>query len=364
MIIDEIGLKDYSYKIHIFKDKFNANFKKTVSSFNLPPVALVVTNPVVKKLYINVLKKSLESCGKKVEVVCVPDSERAKSITWFEKVIKEAVEIDKFGNVFFVAFGGGVIGDLVGFASSVYKRGTPYIQVPTTFLSYIDSALGGKTAIDFPFAKNIVGSFWHPLAVIEYMGFLESISAHLLEDSMSEVIKYGVIKDKDLFYEVKEKKDSIYRKDPRILQEIIKRCVHIKCEVVSRDEKEKILLRTILNFGHTIGHALEGAGRFQRYTHGKAVATGMVCASLIGYYMGLCKYSVVREVQDTLKLYNLPCRINKKIPLNFIMKALSKDKKFKHGAVRMVLPLRIGKVKVVDNISATLIKKAIQKIRI
>ncbi|RLC33488.1 MAG: 3-dehydroquinate synthase, partial [Candidatus Nealsonbacteria bacterium] len=252
--------------------------------------------------------------------------------------------------------GGGTIGDLGGFAASIYKRGIPYIQIPTTLLAQIDSSIGGKTAIDLNIAKNILGSFYQPKAVFIDPIFLKTLPLPEIKQGLAEIIKYGVIKNKDFFFFLKKNYKKILKLDKACILKIINICAGMKAQIVSQDEKEKKGLRTILNFGHTLAHALESSLRYKKLSHGEAVSLGMLYAAQLSYHLGKCNKKCLEEILQMIKLFGLPYRISFD-PLS-LYKSLCYDKKFISGKIRMVLVKEIGRVKVVENINPNSVKKA------
>ncbi len=354
----KVNLKEAPYSIYIVKDNFTHHFQKIISCLDLPSRALIVTNKKIATLYLKKILSVLEKT-KKTQVFFVPDSERAKSFSYFLRLINRAVNFDKLGNLFFVALGGGVIGDLTGFCASVYRRGVSYIQIPTTLLAQVDSSIGGKTAIDLESAKNMVGSFYQPKAVISYLGFLKSLSTREIINGGAEIAKYGVIKNRDLFYYLKDNLKEFLRLKREVLFKIIYECVSIKKRIIELDEKEERGIRTILNFGHTLGHAIESATFYKKYSHGQAISIGMVLATQIALKMKMCKREVYEEIKGVLEEMGLPV-VLRGISFSTLIHSLLKDKKFKKGKIRMVLPQEIGKAKVIENIDLDLIKEVIK----
>jgi len=354
----KVNLKESPYSVYLLKENFSQNFKKIISKLDLPSRVLVVTNKKIASLFLNKVLDPLR--GRKIKVFFVPDSEKAKSFYYFIKLTQEAVNFDRLGDLFFTALGGGVIGDLVGFSASVYRRGVPYIQIPTTLLAQVDSSIGGKTGIDLESAKNMVGSFYQPKAVISYLGFLETLSMKEIINGGAEIVKYGVIKSKELFYYLRDNLERFLKLNRKVLFKIIYECINIKKKIIELDEKETKGIRTILNFGHTIGHAIESATFYKKYSHGEAISIGMVLATQIALKMGICKEKVYWEVKTILEKMGLPTKI-KKIPPSLLIQSLLKDKKFKRGRIRMVLPLKIGKAKVFEDVDLSLIKEVIQR---
>lgn len=320
--------------------------------------AIIITNAYLKKKFGARLTHSLKKKSFSSKFYLVPDSERAKSIKHCLNLIDTISQYDKGKQVFFIALGGGVIGDLTGFIASIYKRGTAYVQIPTTLLAQIDSSIGGKTAIDLKVAKNLVGAFYQPKIVIVDTALLKTLPKRQLKSGMAEVIKYSIIKDKILFSFLKNNAAKIMKLDKKDLAYIEERCIRIKATVVAKDERERKGIRTILNFGHTVGHALESAAGYRRYSHGEAIAIGMVCASQLAHHLGLLSDSDRSAIEGLIQLFDLPKRI-KTTPIKRILNALARDKKFIHAKNRFVLPTKIGSVIVKKNIPQDLIKQVI-----
>jgi 3-dehydroquinate synthase len=359
MKIIPLNLKERSYPIYI-EDKIIYKTGAFIKKLRIGKDAVIITNSNLQKRFGKIIKNSLKGYGISYKFCVVPDSEKAKSFSCCLGLIDKISKYDSQKQIFLIALGGGVIGDLVGFVASIYKRGISYIQIPTTLLAQIDSSIGGKTAIDLPVAKNLVGAFYQPQAVIIDPCLLKSLPKKQLRSGMAEVIKYAIIKDKFLFSLLKNNHKKIISLDKKFIGFIEKRCIAIKVKIVQQDEKEKKAIRTILNFGHTIGHAIESAGRYLKYSHGQAIGIGMVCAAEIAFNLKLLTKNDLHKIIQLIKLYKLPTKI-KGIKLNKIMACLVKDKKFIQGKNRFVLPLAIGRVRVVKNIPENIIRKAILK---
>ncbi|MCX5693551.1 MAG: 3-dehydroquinate synthase, partial [Candidatus Omnitrophica bacterium] len=279
-----LGKRTYSIIIGygIFK-QLGSYLKK----INIGTDAFIITNSFLKRKYGRRLAQILTKSGFDCHFKLVADSERSKSIETASSVIKELAKFDQKRKVFVIAFGGGVIGDLAGFVASVYKRGISYVQIPTTLLAQVDSAIGGKTAVDLDLGKNLVGAFYQPKLVFSDVGFLKSLDTIQMRCGMAEVIKYAIIKDQKFFNFLENKYRQVKKQDPVVLQKIVYACSRIKAGIVARDEKETLGLRSILNFGHTIGHAIEAAGGYKGYSHGQAVGLGMLAAVDLSHKLGL-----------------------------------------------------------------------------
>lgn len=322
--------------------------------------AYVITNPLVKNRYGRILEKALKGSGFSVRFKVVADTEKSKSLEMAQKIISDLALYDKQKRVFIIALGGGVVGDLGGFVAAVYKRGVPYIQVPTTLLAQVDSAVGGKTAVDLPQGKNLVGAFYQPRLVLSDVSVLSTLSARQVRAGLAEVIKYGIIKDPRLFRYLEEKQRDIFSFKPSALEYIIFRSASIKADIVSRDEREEKGLRTVLNFGHTAGHAIEAASDYRIYNHGEAIAIGMLVASDISRRIGFTSAAALARIERLINAVGLPVKI-KKVSLSKIINAHYRDKKFIGSKNRLVLIKDIGKAEIAEGVGLGTIKSAIKR---
>jgi len=355
----KLNLKSRSYPV-IIEEGIITKAGCLLKKLNLGKDTIIITNSLLKKKFGSKVKNSLIKHGFSAKFFIVPDSEKAKSIRYCLNLIDKISKYDKKKQVVVIALGGGVIGDLAGFIASIYKRGVPYIQIPTTLLAQIDSSIGGKTAIDLRVAKNLVGAFYQPKLVIVDPSLLKGLPQRQLKSGLAEVIKYSIIKDRSLFYFLRNNQKKISSLNKKAIELIEKKCITIKAGVVEKDEREKKGIRTILNFGHTIGHALESAAGYSVYSHGEAISIGMVCAAEIACSLKLLSKNDLIKIINLIKLYKLPTRI-KKIPLSKIMDSLSRDKKFIKAKNRFVLPKTIGRVVVKKNIPENIIRQTILK---
>ncbi len=359
----KVNLSENSYSIFIGRFLINelCNSLKRLKLGNLP---VIITNPRINALIGSNLRGAIVKSGfKSVKTCIIPDSEKSKSLDTATRVIKFLVKTENFKNPFIIALGGGVVGDLAGFVASVYKRGLPYINIPTTLLSQVDSSIGGKVAIDIREGKNLIVSFYQPKFVLLDLSFLKSLPTRHIKSGIGEVIKYGVICDRGLFEYLERNYAGILKLKPDDIERIIYKSVLIKSRIVEEDEKEKKGLRTILNFGHTIGHALEAATDYSGpYSHGEAVSFGMVCAADISERLGFCSSELKVRLESLLSVFGLPTAI-KKVNINKLMKSIILDKKFIHGKTRFVLPVKIGEVKVVEDVPLRMIEGVIKERR-
>lgn len=334
-----VSLGERSYEIHIGKGIID-KLISFVRSRKYTSTA-IVTNDTLKAIYkdtLERLKKELNST-----IIVIPDGEEYKDILWFYNLHTRLLEKRFDRNSCLIAFGGGVVGDLTGFVASTYMRGIDYIQVPTTLLAQVDSSVGGKTAVNHPLGKNMIGTFYQPVSVLIDTDFLKTLPEREFRAGMAEVIKYGVIWDEGLFEFLNKKSGEINSLEPEGLKRIISRSCQIKAEVVSRDEREGGL-RAILNFGHTIGHAIETVTGYRRFLHGEAVAMGMYGESLLAARRGLIDQTTVERIKRLIGLYGLNPSIPSDLNREGLLTSMLLDKKAKAGKISMILPERIGRV--------------------
>jgi 3-dehydroquinate synthase len=336
-----LGERDYDIEIGTSLDQIGGRLQ----GLGFGQKIAFITNPTVKKLYGQRIVDSLKAAGFLVLSIEIPDGEQYKTLDW-ANAIYSALLINSFDRKSaLVALGGGVIGDLTGFAAATFMRGVPFVQVPTTLLAMVDSSVGGKTGVNHAMGKNMIGAFYQPKKVLMDLDVLKSLPQEEFLAGMAEVIKYGVIWDASFFEYLDRKREKILALDPEVLSHIIQRSCEIKAEVVSKDERERGL-RAILNFGHTVGHAIETA---ENYTmrHGEAVAIGMVYASKLAHNTGLCDASVPERVEKLIKSYGLPTNLvalSRKPSVTELIDTMRIDKKAEGGKVRFVLPKKIGEV--------------------
>lgn len=353
----KVDLKERSYNI-VVGYGISSLLGRQIRALKVGTDAFIITNSLVKNKYGKVLAHALKASGISSRFKVIPDSEKSKSAETASAVIKDLAVFDKGRKIFVIAFGGGVVGDLSGFVASIYKRGIPYIQIPTTLLAQVDSAIGGKTALDLSTGKNLVGAFYQPRLVFSDIKFLQTLSRRQLKSGLAEVVKYGIIKDSDLFSFLEKKHKDILTMKQLLFEYIIERCSKIKAEIVSKDEREEKGLRTILNFGHTIGHAIETASKFESYNHGEAIAMGMLVAADISVLLGLTDKATSSRIENIISKIGLPIKINN-IKLESIINAHYSDKKFIGKYNKFVLIAGIGKARIVENIPLKTIKEAL-----
>ncbi len=296
--------------------------------------AFVFSDDNVGPLYFSAVKDSLKEAGFKSFSYMLPHGEEQKNIHNLQRVYRLLSETGMTRTDLIIVVGGGVCGDLVGFAAATWLRGVPYMQIPTSLLAQVDSSVGGKTAIDMPFGKNMVGSFYQPFAVLIDPDTLRTLPEKHIAEGMAEVIKYGCIKDSNLFERVAVHGEDSYD------EAVISHCVKIKAEVVQADERDTGE-RMLLNFGHTLGHAIEKSTGYSIYSHGQAVAAGMCAAAEIGEFLGLTQKGTAEKIKAAVGNWNLPLKVA--VTADELLSAMRADKKNLSGTLNFILLETIGK---------------------
>jgi 3-dehydroquinate synthase len=313
--------------------------------------AALITNPAVDSLYGVLLKQGLEKQGFKTATLLVPEGEEHKSLDTAAKLYAGLQAVHAERSTPILAMGGGVIGDLAGFVAATYMRGLPLVLLPTTLLAQVDSSLGGKTAVDHGPVKNNIGVFHQPLLVIADTFTLRSLPQAEVSNGLAEVIKYGMIHDCAFFNLLEKNMQKIRAFEDPLLEDIVARSAAIKAGIVTKDERDTGL-RNILNFGHTIGHAVESASNF-KIRHGQAVATGMVKASAIACRLGIFPHRQLERLKNLLLQAGLPVTMPR-VEMSRVIKAMEHDKKVQNGKIRFILPRSIGKVFISNDVSFAL----------
>lgn len=322
-----------------------------------PTGAAIVTDTNVRP-YANKVAKAIKRAGLKTSIHVIPAGERSKSMGQLEEVLGflERQQIDRGGCV--IAVGGGTVGDLAGFAASVWQRGVRLVMVPTTLLSMVDSSIGGKTGVNGRRSKNAVGTFWQPAAVVTDLGALETLPNSHFRDAFSEVVKYAVAMDRGLFDLLQRNAPRLLERDMSMLERVVFRCVAAKALVVAKDERERGP-RAILNYGHTAGHALEAATGF-RVTHGRAVAFGMRVAARISFALELCSNRLVESQDALLEVFGLPDTPPHAEP-GRVLASIALDKKARRGKVAWVMPRRVGHAEIGHTVPGALVRRVITR---
>ncbi|MFT4928679.1 MAG: 3-dehydroquinate synthase [Phenylobacterium sp.] len=348
----DLGARSYPIFINTASKPANA----PLAPFLIHSNVVIISNATVAKLYLDSLKQTLQSLpdapidNYNVSTFLMPDGEAYKTLDTFNDVISFMLEKGFGRDTTLIALGGGVVGDLTGFVAACYQRGIDFIQIPTTLLAQVDSSVGGKTAINHPLGKNMVGAFYQPQAVVIDVNSLTSLPAREFSAGMAEVIKYGVANNVELFAYLQTHKDEIKALDSECLGVVIHRCCAIKAEIVRLDEKEAGV-RALLNFGHTFGHAIEAQMGYGNWLHGEAVAAGMVHACKIAELQGLMTAAQVKSVVELLVYFDLPVSGPEDMVYDDYLEHMRKDKKTLAGEIRFVLPTGIGASKVTAAVS-------------
>ncbi len=318
--------------------------------------AVIVTDTIVRGLHAGALEQSLKQEGFQAVTLEIPVGEEHKSLETAGHLYNELGSFHAERNTPILALGGGVIGDLTGFVAATYLRGVPLVQVPTTLLAQVDSSIGGKVALDYGTLKNKIGAFYQPKLVISDITVLKTLPSRQLRNGLAEVIKYAVIRDREFLTYIEEHLDMIESFDTGALEEIVFRSAKIKAAVVEKDERDTGL-RNILNYGHTIGHAIESVSDF-RIAHGEAVAIGMVAAARISHEKGLLSQNELGRLKGVIERAGLPTE-PPKLNLPDVIKAMGHDKKIMNGRVRFVLPKTIGEVFVTGEVKQSQVEKVL-----
>jgi 3-dehydroquinate synthase len=338
----QLDLGERSYPIHIGSglldqaDLYKKHIKGTFTA--------VVTNETVAPLYADKVVKTLESIGQKVKLIVLPDGEAFKTWEVLQKIFDGLLENSADRKTTLLALGGGVIGDMTGFAAACYMRGIKFIQVPTTLLSQVDSSVGGKTGINHPLGKNMVGAFHQPQAVIADLDTLKTLPSEELAAGLAEVIKHGAIADSEFLSWIEKNQDALNKCDPATMEHAVRRSCEIKSQVVAQDEKEGGI-RAILNFGHTFGHAIEAGMGYGAWLHGQAVGCGMVMAADLSVRVGLLSEAEASRLKKIIEALHLPTQ-PPKLGVDRFMELMSVDKKAEGGEVRYILLNGLGQAKI------------------
>lgn len=334
----------------------NRELRATVARLD-PTGAAIITDRNVRPMALKVAK-TIKGAGLKTDILVVPAGERSKSMARLREVLTflERKRIDRGGIV--IAVGGGTVGDLAGFAAAVWQRGVRLVAVPTTLLAMVDSSIGGKTGVNGSRSKNAIGAFWQPAAVISDLAATKTLPATDYRDAFAEVVKYAVAMDRGLFDLLQTEPERLLARDPALLERVVFRCVAAKALVVAKDERERGR-RAILNYGHTVGHAVEMASGF-RVSHGRGVAFGMRVAARLALAMDLCSRRLVDSQDELLDAYGLVSRPPRVDP-NRVLTAITRDKKARRGKVAWVLPRRMGHAEIGHSVPGALVRRVVTR---
>lgn len=314
--------------------------------------AVVITDENVERPHAERVAGSLAGSALTVDVLVIEAGEQSKSIGVADHLWQKLLELGADRKSIVVAVGGGVTGDLAGFVAATYARGLAFLQVPTTLLAQVDSAVGGKVGVNLPAAKNMVGAFWQPLGVLIDTETLTTLPEREFRAGLAEVVKYGVILDSVFFRWLEENAARLIARDPEALRYAIAHSCRLKGDIVERDEREETGLRGVLNYGHTFAHAVETLTGYGEVLHGEAVSMGMVCAGKLAHRLGMVDGEFTDRQLNLLRALGLPTAIPE-LPHDEMLAAMSRDKKVEFGRLRFVLPTRLGHVELVGDVQAS-----------
>ncbi len=329
-----VALGDRSYPIHIGLGLLDDAALYGTAARQI----LVVTNETVAPLYLARIEAALG--GRHLETLILPDGERYKTLATFGRVLDQLVDANFHRDACLVALGGGVIGDLTGYAAASYQRGIDFVQIPTTLLAQVDSSVGGKTAVNHPRAKNMIGAFHQPISVLADTSTLKTLPPRELSAGLAEVIKYGIIVDADFFAWLEQHMDALRALDAKALAHAIRRSCEIKAEIVAEDERERGR-RALLNLGHTFGHALEAIGHYERWLHGEAIAIGTVLAARTSLSLGWLDAAGCKRIEKLLERAGLPTSASGVDP-DALLEGMRGDKKADQAGLKLILIKALG----------------------
>lgn len=336
-----VSLADRSYSI-LIQPRLIENIGRELSVIKFPRKIAIISNPTVDEIYGGSLFSSLTDSGFSIIQYNVPDGEEYKNLRTLELIYDFLIQNSLDRGCGLIALGGGVVGDMAGFAAATFLRGIPYVQIPTTLLAQVDSSVGGKTAVNHSLGKNLIGAFYQPEAVYIDIATLNTLPSREISAGLAEVVKYGIIHDYEFFCWLEDNAQSLIQRDAESFVHAIKRSCQIKAEIVAIDEREGSV-RAFLNYGHTFGHAIEKLSGYGQWKHGEAVAVGMVVAARVSSQQGLCSAADVERITRLLQFLELPV-VPPDFPLEDYVAAMQRDKKVKDGALSMVLNQGIGQV--------------------
>ena len=349
-----VDLGDRSYPIYIAEGLLgNADL---IRPFIAGQQVMVISNETVAPLYLDALVVSLS--GLQVYSHILPDGEEYKNLDVLDGIFDALLRVPCDRQTTMIALGGGVVGDITGFAAACYQRGVPFIQIPTTLLAQVDSSVGGKTAVNHPRGKNMIGAFYQPRCVIADISTLNTLDDRQLSAGLAEVIKYGLIRDLDFFAWLEKNMDRLRQRDPLALAEAIRRSCENKAEVVAEDELEGGV-RALLNLGHTFGHAIEAGMGYGNWLHCEAVATGMLMAADLSYRSGWISREAVQRIGKLLQQAGLPVEPPAELDIERYLRLMKVDKKVMDGRIRLVLLKAIGSAFVSDDYDADLLRQTL-----
>jgi 3-dehydroquinate synthase len=355
-----VKVKPRAYDALIENGLLRSGGARIAETMGRSPRVFVVTVPPVRKRWGSILRKSLAAAGLQHDWLEMADGERQKRLDAVEKLATKLVQRHADRGAIIVALGGGVVGDVAGMLASIYMRGIDVIQVPTTFLAQVDASIGGKTGVNLAVGKNLLGTFHQPRAVLIDPQVLKTLPEREYRSGLYEALKCGIIGRPDIFNYMERHRERILQRDPESLEWLIAECVQVKADVVTADERESGL-RRVLNFGHTVGHALEADTSYKHFLHGEAVAWGMVAACSIAVAMKKVSEETAHRITSLVREYAPLPKVKSRGPR--IVRLLVSDKKTQNGVVHFVLPREIGKVEIVNDVPTQAVVKAVEELR-
>ena len=345
-----VSLGDRSYPIHVGRDLLGQ--RELILPHLKSRQVCIVTNETVAPLYLEKLQAILVDF--QVQAVILPDGEKYKTLETVAQIYDSLLAQNFSRSCTLIALGGGVIGDMTGFAAATYQRGVNFIQIPTTLLAQVDSSVGGKTGVNRPMGKNMVGAFYQPKCVLADIATLDTLAERELKAGMAEVIKYGLINNADFHTWIEQNLALLLARDGDALKHAIVTSCAEKARIVASDEREEGI-RAILNFGHTFGHAIETATGYSEWLHGEAVATGMVMAADLSWRLGLLKKDDAGKIKSLIAAAGLPVTPPPRIDMPTFMNLMGKDKKAEQGKIKFILLDAIGKARIEANVAPELL---------
>ena len=322
------------------------------------PSCAIISDTNVAPLFANRVKQSLTSAGFQPALITIPAGEQSKTLEQAGAICDEMIAASLDRQSFVVGLGGGMIGDLSGFVAAIFERGIPHVQIPTTLLAMVDSSIGGKTAVNTRAGKNLIGAFHHPALVIDDIDVLQTLPRRELNQGFAEIIKHAIIADAEMFSDLEKQRAS----DALALRSLIRRNIEIKARFVAKDQFDRTGERALLNFGHTIGHAIERAGNYREFLHGEAISLGMVAACVISMKKAGLPQNQRAAIVDLLSQFDLPTRLPANFPREKILEALEFDKKFENKKVRFVVASEIGSARLTNDVTMDDLREAVEEL--
>ncbi|XQW84762.1 3-dehydroquinate synthase [Thalassotalea piscium] len=347
-----LSLGERSYPIYI--DSKLLNRSNLLSTYIRAKRVCIVSNTIVFPLYGDLIKSLLSDF--QVDEIILPDGEAEKNLSNFDIIMSHLLANGHGRDSTLIALGGGVIGDITGFAAACYQRGIDFIQVPTTLLSQVDSSVGGKTAVNHPLGKNMIGAFYQPKAVFIDIDSLSTLPVREFNAGMAEVIKYGILGDAAFFQWLEDNTAKIKAGEESVLIQMVETCCQCKADIVAQDEKEGGI-RALLNLGHTFGHAIEAEQGYGNWLHGEAVATGMVLAAKLAVAMNLLEASELRRIERLIAAFDLPLEAPNNMSFEHFLSHMKRDKKNMGGLLRFIVPTAIGQSEIRDDVTTEMLQQ-------